>query len=76
MFSVADVSPHSNLKNDLFNFAQDFTYSLHSQRQLYYGEWIKSWNLQNIMEVPVCIQTSKSLILVIVGFIFVLYVPI
>ena len=42
LFNDADVSPHSNLKNDLFNFAQDFTYSLHRQRQLYYGEWIKS----------------------------------
>ena len=46
LFNDADISPHNNLKNDLFKFAQDFTYSLHRQRQLYYGEWTKSSKLQ------------------------------
>ena len=46
LFNDADISPHNNLKNDLFKFAQDFTYSLHRQRQTYFGEWIKPWQLQ------------------------------
>ena len=41
-FNESDISPHDNLKNDLFKFAQDYTYSIHCQCQIFYGEWNKS----------------------------------
>ena len=41
-FQYPDVSSHQNLELNLNNFAQDFTFSLHPQRQIFYGEWSKT----------------------------------
>ena len=41
-FSTSDISPHQNLKLDIYKFAQDYVFSIHRQRQLYYGDWSKS----------------------------------
>ena len=38
-FQYSDISPHPNLEINMNNFVQDFTYSLHCQRQIFYGEW-------------------------------------
>ena len=37
-FQSKDINSHLNLDNDMLSFAQDYIYSLHRQRQLYYGE--------------------------------------
>ena len=38
-FQHKDISPHPNLEYDMLSFVQDFIFSLHRQRQVFYGEW-------------------------------------
>ena len=42
-FQYSDISPHPNLEINMNNFVQDFTYSLHRQQQIFYGEWSGTW---------------------------------
>ena len=59
-FSVSDISPHQNLKLYIHKFAQDFVFSIHHQRQLYYGDWSKSWCTQNY-QLKIFIHVSRRL---------------
>ena len=43
-FQYSDISSHQNLEINHNNFSQDFTFSLHHQRQIFYGNWSKSWS--------------------------------
>ena len=38
-FQHKDIGPQPNLKYDMLSFVQDFIFSLHRQRQVFYGEW-------------------------------------
>ena len=37
-FQHSDISPHPNLDIYMYNFVQDFIFSIHRQRQIFYGE--------------------------------------
>ena len=38
-FQYSDITPHPNLEINMISFVQDFIFSLHRQRQIFYGEW-------------------------------------
>ena len=40
-FSYSDIAPHQNMQLHIYKFAQDYVFSIHRQRQLFYGEWNK-----------------------------------
>ena len=69
--SVSDITHHQNLKLYIYQFAQDFVFSIHCQRQLYYGDWSKSWSTQNY-QLKIFIHVSgrlQHLVLLFVCFI-------
>ena len=41
-FSLSDIAPHQNLQIDMYKFVQDFVFSIHRQRQIFYGELPKT----------------------------------
>ena len=41
-FSLSDIAPHQNLQIDMYKFVQDFAFSINRQRQIFYGETLKT----------------------------------
>ena len=37
-FSYTDIAPHKDLQTNMYKFVQDYAYSIHRQRQIYYGD--------------------------------------
>ena len=37
-FLSSDIAPHDDLKINIYKFAQDYAYSIHRQRQIFYGD--------------------------------------
>ena len=38
-FQPKEIGPYLNLDADMLRFVQDYIFSLHCQRQIFYGEW-------------------------------------
>ena len=41
-FTYSDIAPHQNLQVNMYKFAQDYVFSIHRQRQIFYGELPKT----------------------------------
>ena len=41
-FSYSDIAPHQNHQVNMYKLAQDYVFSIHRQRQIFYGELPKT----------------------------------
>ena len=37
-FSYTDIAPHKDLQTNMYKFVQDYIFSIHRQRQIFYGD--------------------------------------